>query len=72
MIIAVKRHIMMLQETKCATEDMDKLLPYYWKQGKGIYMMTMGTEGVLSLLWNPNSVTLEKHFTTKWSISVTY
>jgi exonuclease III len=43
MIIAEKPDIMMLQETKCATEDMDKLLPCCWKQGKGIYMAAMGT-----------------------------
>lgn len=62
----------MLQETKCATEDMDKLLPSCWKQGKGIYTKATGTVGGFALLSNPNSVTLEKDFTTKWSISTTY
>jgi exonuclease III len=72
LIIAEKPDIMMLQETKCATEDMDKLLPYCWKQGKGISTVATGTAGGLALLWNPSSVTLEKNFTTKWSISAAY
>jgi exonuclease III len=72
LIIAEKPDIMMLQETKCATEDMDKLLPYCWKQGKVISTAATGTAGGLALLWNPSSVTLEKKFTTKWSISTAY
>lgn len=62
----------MLQETKCATEEMDKLLPTCWKQGQGIYTATMGATGGLALLWNPSSVTLEIFFTTRWSISAAY
>jgi len=72
MIIAEKLDKMMLQETKCATEEMDKLLPTCWKQGQGIYTMTMGAVGGLALLWNPISVTMEFFFTTKWSISTAY
>jgi len=60
MIIVEKPDIMMLQETKCATEDMENLLPCCWKQEKGIYMVATGTTEGLSLLWNPSSVTLEK------------
>jgi exonuclease III len=71
-IIAEKPDIMMLQETKCATEEMDKLLPSCWKQGKGIYTDATGTTGGLALLWNPSSVTLDNFFTTRWSISATY
>jgi hypothetical protein len=63
---------MMPQEKKCATEDMEKLLPYYWNQGKGISTVATGTVRGLSLLWNPSLVTLEKTFTTKWSILVAY
>jgi len=72
MIIAEKPDIMMLQETKYTTEYMEKLLPCCWKQAKWIYTVAMVTTMGLSLLWNPNSVTLEKIFTTKWSISVAY
>jgi exonuclease III len=36
-IIAEQPDIMLLQETKCATEEMDRVLSCCWKQGKGIY-----------------------------------
>jgi exonuclease III len=72
MLIAEKPDIMLLQETKCAIEEMDKILPSCWKQGQGIYIVAMGAAGGLALLWNPNSVTMDNFFTTKWSISTAY
>jgi exonuclease III len=72
LILAEKPDIMMLQETKCTTEDMDKLLPYYWKQGKAVSTAAIGTVGGLALLWNPNTIIMENFITTKWSISATY
>jgi hypothetical protein len=63
---------MLLQETKCAMEEMDRVLSCCWKQGKGIYIDAMGSAGGLEILWNPSSVILENFFTTRWSISVTY
>jgi exonuclease III len=72
LILAKKLDIMMLQETKCATKDMDKLLPYYWKQGKAVSTTATGTVGGLYLLWNPNTIIMENFITTKWSISATY
>jgi exonuclease III len=63
---------MMLQETKCATKEMDKFLSCCWKQGKGIYTDAMGSVGGLTILWNQSSVNMDNFFTTRWSISVTY
>jgi hypothetical protein len=71
-IKAEKLDIMMLQETKLATEEMDGFFPVCWKKGKGIYTSAMGATRCLELIWNPSLVTLENFFTTRWSISSTY
>jgi hypothetical protein len=63
---------MLLQETKCATEEMDRVLSYCWNLGKGIYTDAIGSVGGLAILWNLSSVIMENFFTTRWSISVTY
>jgi hypothetical protein len=34
LISAEKPDIVLLQETKCTSKDIDRLLPYYWKQGE--------------------------------------
>ena len=67
-----KPDIVLLQETKCSIEDMDRLLPYCWKQGEEISKEATGTAGGLAIIWNPNSVLLENFITTKWSITVDY
>jgi endonuclease/exonuclease/phosphatase family metal-dependent hydrolase len=44
-IIAEKPDIMMLQETKCATEEMDKLLPTVGSKGKVSTLMPWAQQG---------------------------
>jgi exonuclease III len=53
-IIVEQPDIMLQQETNCATEEMDRVLSYYWKQGKYIYTDAMGSAGGLEILWNPS------------------
>jgi len=72
LILAEKPDIMMLQETKCATEDMDRLLSYYWKKGKVTSTVTTGTTGGIAILWNPSTTILENFITTRWSITADY
>jgi exonuclease III len=72
MLIAEKPDILLLQETKCDIEEMEKILPSCWKQGRGTYTTAMGAAGGLALFWNPSSITLDNFFTTKWSITVGY
>jgi exonuclease III len=72
LILAEKPDIMMLEETKCATEDIDRLLPYCWKQGKVVSTAATGTAGGLAILWNPNTTIMETFITTKWSITAAY
>jgi exonuclease III len=71
-IIAEQPDILLLQETKCAGEEMTQILSRCWKQGKMMTIDSIGTTGGLAILWNPSSVVLENFFTTKWTISVEY
>jgi len=61
-----------LQETKCTSEDIDRLLPYRWKQGEVASTDTIGKTGGLAILWNTNSVLLDKFLATRWSITADY
>jgi exonuclease III len=72
LIIAEAPDVVMLQETKCTTEDINRLLPYYWKQGGGVSTDAAGTAGGLALLWNTNTVLMENFCTTRWSITADY
>ena len=72
LILVEKPDIMMLQETKCTTEDMDRLLPYCWKKRKEVSIVAMGTAGGLAILWNPSTTIMETFIMTKWSIMITY
>jgi exonuclease III len=72
LILAEKPEILLLQETKCTSEDIDKLLPYCWKQGAAVSIDATGTAGGLAILWNTNAVLLENFLTTKWSITADY
>jgi exonuclease III len=72
LILAEKPDIVLLQETKCTSEDIDRLLPYCWKQGVAASTDATGTAGGLAILWNTNAVLLENFLTTKWSITADY
>jgi hypothetical protein len=72
LILAEKPDIMMLQETKCATKEMDRLLPYCCKKGKETSTMAKGIVVDLDLLWNPNTAIIENFIITKWSIMAAY
>ena len=72
LILAEKPDIVLLQETKCTSKDVDRLLPYCWKQGEAVSTMAIGTAGGLDILWNTNSVLLENFIATRWSIIVDY
>jgi exonuclease III len=72
LIFAEKPDIILLQETKCTTEGIDRLLPYCWKQGEATSTIAIGTARGLAILWNTNSLLLENFVTTKWSITADY
>jgi exonuclease III len=72
LIFVEKPDIMLLQETKCTTEDIDRLLPYCWKQGEAVSTVATCTAGGLAILWNTNSMLMENFVTTKWSITADY
>jgi exonuclease III len=72
LIIAEAPDVVMLQETKCTSEDINRLLPYYWKQGGVVSIDAAGTAGGLAILWNTNTVLLENFCTTRWSITADY
>jgi exonuclease III len=50
LIFAEKPDIILLQETKCTTEDIDRLIPYCWKQGEAVSTVATGTAGGLAIL----------------------
>ena len=72
LIMVEKPDIVLLQETKCASEDVDKLLPYCWKQGAAVAVDAIGTSGGLAILWNTNSILLENFLATRGSITTDY
>jgi exonuclease III len=72
MIIAEKPDIVMLQETKCSSEDIERLLPFCWKQGRAASIDASGSAGGLTVLWNTSEVIMENFFATKWSLTATY
>jgi exonuclease III len=72
LIIVEKPEILLLQETKCTSKDIDKLLPYCWKLGGVVAIDATGTTDGLAILWNTNVVLLENFITTKWSITADY
>jgi exonuclease III len=72
LILAEKPEILLLQETKCTSEDIDKLLPHYWKLGKAVSIDATGTTSGLVVLWNTNAVIMDNFITTKWSITADY
>jgi exonuclease III len=72
LIFAEKPDVLLLQETKCSNEDLNKLLPYSWKQGEAVSIAAAGTAGGLAVLWNPTTVRLENFATTRWSITAEY
>jgi exonuclease III len=72
LIMAEKPEILLLQETKCTSEDIDKLLPHCWKLGKEVSIDATRTTGGLAVLWNTNAVIMNNCITTKWSITADY
>jgi exonuclease III len=72
LIIAENPDVLMIQETKCTSEDIERMLPYCWRQGKAVSIDATGTAGGVAILWNTNMVTLENFYTTRWSITAEY
>jgi len=72
LIIAENPDVLMIQETKCSSEDIDRLLPYCWRQGRAVSIDATGTAGGVAILWNANMVVMENFHTTRWSITAKY
>jgi exonuclease III len=72
LIIAEQPEVLFLQETKCSSEDIDKLLPKCWKQGEAVSIDAIGTTGGLTILWNTNAIILENFSATRWAIKADY
>lgn len=64
-----KPTIVFLQETKCSSEEMDKISRRAWK---GVMVAAHDAEGAargFAILWNPNLVSISNLCTTSFSIS---
>jgi exonuclease III len=72
MIIVENPDVVLLQETKCTSEDIDRLLPYCWKQGRAISIDATGTAGGVAILWNTTALLMENFYSTRWSITAEY
>jgi exonuclease III len=72
LIIAEQPEVLFLQETKCSSEDIDKLIPKCWKQGAAMSIDATGTAGGLTIMWNTNAIILENFSATKWAIKADY
>jgi exonuclease III len=72
LIIAEQPEVLFLQETKCSSEDIDKLIPKCWKQGAAMSIYATRTAGGLTIMWNTNAIIMENFSGTKWAIKVDY
>jgi len=72
MIMEETPDVVLLQETKCTSEDIDRLLPYCWRQGRAVSIDAMGTAGGAAILWNTNTLLMGNFCTTRWSITTEY
>ena len=64
-----KPTIVFLQETKCSSEEMTKISKRVWKGSKVVARDAKGAVGGLSLVWNPNLVSISNPCSTSFSIS---
>ena len=60
--------IVFLHETKCSSEEMDKISMRVWKGAMVVARDAEGAAGGFSLLWNPNLVSISNLCTTSFSI----
>jgi len=72
LILAEKPDVVLLQETKSTSEDIDRLLPYCWRQGRASSIDAIGMAGGLAILWNTNVVLMEDLHATRWAITAAY
>ena len=65
LILAETPDVVLLQETKCTSEDIDRLLPYCWRQGRAASIDAIGMAGGVAVL-------MENFYSTRWSITADY
>jgi exonuclease III len=57
-ILKDKPTIVMIQETKCASNTMKEMALHYWKGCEAVAPSMAGFSGDLAILWNPTLVTM--------------
>jgi hypothetical protein len=65
-------YILLLQETKCETTEVDSILVRCWRHHNYANIDSRQSAGDLNILWNPETIILDNLFTTKWTISSQY
>ena len=61
--------ILFRQETKCSSEDMESLCKRIWKGAKIVVNDAAGAVAGISMLWNPNLVSITNTCATRYLIS---
>ena len=64
--------ILLLQETKCAGKTIEEILKRCWRTYNSYHIDSKGVVGVLTILWNPNTVILDQGFSTPWTLTAHY
>ncbi|XP_059064693.1 uncharacterized protein LOC131856787 [Cryptomeria japonica] len=67
-LVKIAIDIVLIQETKCISEDIDKLIRFC-KEWNGIFSPAFGRAGGLGILWNPSLVNITKSFEEKQGLS---
>jgi exonuclease III len=67
-----KPTILLIQETKSNSENLQTLLSRLWKNNKSIAVDAARASGGLAITWNPSNITLNDFTTTRNSISTSY
>jgi exonuclease III len=61
--------ILMIQETKCAGAEVEIIFQCIWRGCDFVQTDSSGASGGLAILWNPNTTTLSRSFSTIGTIT---
>jgi hypothetical protein len=71
-IVEEKLYVIMIQETKCPHSLFLSLDPRLWTRSEEMTIDGFGATGGLSLLWNPDIISLSHFFSTKHMLSTKF
>jgi exonuclease III len=67
-----KSSILMIHETKCTSEVLQRISTKYWSGCHSIVIDAEGASSGLEFLWNPNEILLSDFFSTRIALSSSF